>query len=347
MEPTRFEKITNILYELGEPLFRLDQITNAIYKRGVTHYSDIKNIPLFLREKLVATLGDTVTTVSPIHTVKGDAVEKVLFDTQDKQKIESVWMNYTPEFSLPHESVCVSSQSGCALKCSFCYTGTMGLKKNLSADEICDQVLYFRETKNFRGSVSFMGMGEPFANEENVFQAFGMLTNPNMFGFGARKINVSTVGLVPGIARLSQEFPQINLAFSLHTPFEDERLQLMPITKAYPISSVFNALDRHIQLTHRKVFIAYIFLAGVNDADDHANALAALINSRGGYSYLYHVNLIKFHGAGGGLPFKSSSNERIASFMSILTKKHINNTLRQSFGLDINAACGQLCAKSD
>lgn len=343
---TRQQKIKQILEELGEPSYRLKQINQAIYKQKIVNYLDITSLSKPLRERLNAELGP-VLTLNTSTTVVGQDVEKVLFETSDKNKIESVWMNYNPEFSLAHESVCVSSQSGCALNCAFCFTGTMGFKKNLEVDEITDQVLYFMQTRNFNGSVSFMGMGEPFSNAANVFEALDVLSNPEMFGIGQRKLNVSTVGVIPGIERLTTEFPQVNLAYSLHTPFEEQRLELMPITKAYPTSDVLNALDNHILATRRKVFLAYIFLGGVNDSEDHALGLAALINARRkDVRYLYHVNLIRYHGENSGGTFNSSTKEQIKTFTKILTEKGIQHTIRQSFGLDIEAACGQLCVKS-
>jgi 23S rRNA (adenine-C8)-methyltransferase len=348
---TRQEKIQQIITDCGEREFRLKQVIHAIYKERVTNYADITSIPESLRTRLSAELGE-VLTIKPISTVTGKDVQKDLFETQDGAKLESVFMSRemnseasTEDPSDGRETLCVSSQAGCALNCAFCYTGTMGFQKNLSEDEICDQILFYRNGKQFSGTVSFMGMGEPFANLDNVFAALHTLTDSDKFGMGERKVNISTVGLVPGIERLTKEFPQINLAFSLHTAFEQQRAELMPVSLAYPISAVMDALDRHIIKTHRKVFISYILMAGINDSNDHAAALAALLKARGGHSYLYHVNLINFNGEGAGLPFKALPQEKISAFSIMLTKKGIPNTIRRSFGLEIGAACGQLCAK--
>ena len=343
---TRRDKIIELAAYCGEPGYRVTQIMAAIYKNGIPRYSGIGNIPLNLKSELVAQLGDEVLSLIKSDSVRGQDVEKVLFTTKAGNSIESVWMKHTPEFGFPRQSLCVSSQSGCALKCAFCYTGTMGLKSNLTADEICDQVLYFRNERQFNGSISFMGMGEPFANESNVFSALKMLTDPTMFNLGARKINISTIGIVPGIKRLTKEFPQVNLAFSLHTPFEPQRLELMPVTKAYPVARVFEVLDTHVQKTKRKVFISYVLMEGVNDSKKHARELTKLIKSRGKLSYLYHVNLIKFNGEGQGIAFKTSLYEKVRAFSNILSRAGVYNTLRVSFGLDIGAACGQLCARN-
>jgi len=337
----REQKIRSILNGLNEPEYRFDQIKHAIYREKVTDYSNISSIPLGLRNALKERLGE-VLAIKPLQVLNSNQAQKVLFETQDGAKFESVWMEHADEF---HESVCISSQSGCALGCKFCYTGTMGLKKNLTSDEITDQVLYFRNSRNFVGNVSFMGMGEPFANSDEVFKAISVLTDKKAFGLGQRKINVSTVGIIPGIKRLTKEFPQVNLAFSLHTPFNDQRLELMPVTKTYPIDEVMMALDEHILKTKRKVFLAYILIKGINDSQKHANALVELIKSRGLTSYLYHVNLIKFHGGESTIKFKTPGEKTIKDFIAILTSEGIPNTLRQSFGLDIHAACGQLCVK--
>ncbi|MBI5465634.1 radical SAM protein, partial [Candidatus Gottesmanbacteria bacterium] len=189
---------------------------------------------------------------------------------------------------------------------------------------------------------SFMGMGEPFSNPENVFEALHILTNKDFLGIGDRHINVSTVGIVPQIRRLTKEFPQVNLAFSLHSPFPDQRLQLMPVTKAYPIDKVFEALDERIKATKRRVFLAYLLLAGVNDTKDHVKALVDLIKKRGPHAYLYHVNLIRFNPGPGETEFNKASRESVDSFKKYLLDNNISCSLRQSFGLNIFAACGQL-----
>lgn len=240
-----------------------------------------------------------------------------------------------------HHSLCVSSQSGCALACRFCATGAVGFKKNLSAEEIVDQILYFKQNNLPIDSIVFMGMGEPFANP-NLFEALKIITDPELMGISPQRLSVSTVGIVPGIKRLTEEFPQINLAFSLHSPFEEERLTLMPITKAYPIQVVMKSLAEYVSKTNNKVFIAYILLGGINDSLAHAKALAELIHAQGEKAYLYHVNLITFHPGNTLTEYKNPSSETVSKFMKYLTDYSISNTLRQNFGLDIDGACGQL-----
>jgi len=284
-----------------------------------------------------------VLTLKKIHEEKGRQAHKILFETQDGARIETVRMMFKPskEREKEHISLCISSQSGCALGCKFCATGAIGFKKNLSAREIVDQVIYFRQEGLKIGSISFMGMGEPFANEDNVFEALEILTSPDLMGISSRRLSVSTVGIVPGIERLSKHFPQVNLTFSLHTPFPKERLEMMPITRKYPIDEVMKAIDKHVRKNRRKVFIAYALFHGINDSIKHAYALANLINSRKN-SYLYHVNLIRYNPGSPDSRFKRPPVARVNKFREILTKKRVKHTLRQSFGANINAACGQL-----
>lgn len=338
---SRLEKIANIISETKSPSYVLSQIKYAIYKNGVTDYMEISNISKELRIKLRKELGD-VLTLKNIHEVEGDQAHKVLFETRDNEKIESVRMTYHSENKI-REPLCISSQSGCALGCKFCATGTMGLKKNLSADEIVDQILFFKNSGHKSDNILFMGMGEPFANP-NIFEAIKNIIDPELLGLSQRKISVSTVGLIPGIKRLTKEFPQVNLAFSLHSPFSKQRLELMPIEKAYPLDAVFDALDEHINATNKKVFIAYVLLKDVNDSKEHAQGIVNLIKARGKTAYLYHVNLIRYHPGPAIVEFEKPEKEVVDEFMKIIKESGVNCTLRQSFGVNIDAACGQLYA---
>jgi len=342
MTESRLEKITKIVSDAGVPRYTLDQITTAIYKDGVTDYMEMKNVPLSLRQKLKEELGD-VLSLKVVQEIKSDQVHKVLFETKDGERIETVRMLFHPEDGV-HESLCISSQSGCNLGCKFCATGAIGFKKNLSAEEISDQILFFRSSEYKTGSISFMGMGEPFANP-NLFDALKLITDPKLMGISPRRLSVSTVGLIPGIRRLTKEFPQVNLAFSLHSPFHDQRSELMPITKVYPVSLVFQALDDHVKITNKKVFIAYVLLKGVNDSDEHAKELIKLIKARGKLGYLYHVNLIRYHPGPTIVEYQAPEKSKVVKFMNTLLREKVNCTLRQSFGVNIDAACGQLYAK--
>jgi len=322
----------------------MKQIAEAIFVQGVKEYNQITTLPKGLREKIVKEFGNEVLSLKSVTETKDDQSHKILFETKDGHRIETVRMVFKPneERSQDHISNCISSQSGCPLGCKFCATGAIGFKKNLSADEIVDQILYFRQQGQEVGNISFMGMGEPFINEDNVFKALEIFTNKEKMGIGKRHISVSTVGIVPGIKHLTKEFPQVNLAFSLHSPFEEERQEIMPVSKSFPIEKVFDALDAHVKKTRRKVFIAYALFEGINDSEKHAVALAKLLKSQGKFSYLYHVNLIRYNPGSSEERFKCPPKDKIDDFRSILERVGITVTLRQSFGTNINAACGQL-----
>lgn len=332
---SRTERIKTILANLHQPAFRLNQILRAIYLENILDYGAINNLPLKLRETLTEELGE-VLTLRVGHVSQGTIADKLLFYTRDGQAIESVITKVKP-------FVCLSSMSGCNLGCKFCSTGTMGLLKKLTVEEIIDQVLYFQANYNFHGHITFMGMGEPFFNCEAVFPALKILLED--LHYAQRKISLSTVGIVPGIIRLTEEFPQVNLALSLHSAIEAQRAELMPVNKLYPLTAVMPAINQYLAKTNRKVFLAYLLLDNLNDSSEHAKALVQLIKAQGKFSYLYHVNLIQYHESVSESRFRRSSADRLAAFSDYLTKNTIPNTVRKSFGEDIQAACGQLYAK--
>lgn len=344
MSITRQERIEKYVADLNLPSYVIDQINQAICKNGITEYSQITNISKFMRDLLTNELGP-VSTLTKISESSDDQTQKILFETRDGHRIESVRMTYLPnrDHEEAHNALCISCQSGCAMGCKFCATGAMGFQKNLSADEIVDQLLYFKQNKIEIDTIFFSGMGEPLANPD-IFVALDMLINKEYFGMGSRKISLSTVGIVPGIKQLTEQFPQVNLAFSLHSPFPDQRLYLMPVTKAYPIDAVMAALDAHIAKTNRKVFLAYTLMGDTNDSVIHAKALVNIIKKKDRKSYLYHVNLIRYHPASSKEEFQKPDENNVQEFYKILKTHGIQVTIRQSFGLDLNAACGQLNA---
>jgi adenine C2-methylase RlmN of 23S rRNA A2503 and tRNA A37 len=237
------------------------------------------------------------------------------------------------------------------LGCDFCATGKMGFKRNLSAEEITDQVLFWIQyLKGFRNSkfeirnydvsnIVFMGMGEPFLNWENVKQSLKILMDKNLFGFGSRSISISTVGIPQGIKELAKEFPQINLAISLHFAFDEKRNKYMTINKEYNLNQIKTAIQGYIKQTKRKVFIEYLMLNDINDnTEDADNLIKFLISIHD--NYLLHVNLIRYHKTPGS--FSPSSNNKIHKFKDYLEKNNVSVTIRKSLGEEIFAACGQL-----
>lgn len=341
MESSRLQQIDQILKKSANPAYRLDQIKKAIYKEGLTSYPQITVLPKDLREFLATELGEIQNLKEVAITQEGQA-QKILFETKDGYKIETVKLLFENAKTKKPErvSLCISSQSGCGLGCQFCATGTLGFGKDLSADEITDQVLYFKQKGINVDSISFMGMGEPLLNP-SIFDALKMLTAPDLFGMSPRRLSVSTVGIVPAIKRLAEEFPQVNLAISLHTPFQEQRKELMPIARKYSVEKLFAATNEYIEKTNNRIFIAYLLLETVTDSYKHAKALINLIKHQK-HSYLYHVNLIRYHPGPEKAVFKCPSTFRVNAFRKILSAHGISNTLRQSFGVEINAACGQL-----
>lgn len=338
----RFAVIEKFLALKGEPKYRFGQVLDAIFKEKIDAFKKITTVSKKLRDELASKF--KLLSLSPLRRNASGRTVKILFGLEDDERVESVLMRYKNE-EREWSSVCVSSQVGCNLGCVFCATGKIGFKRNLTVDEIVDQVLYFHLQSEDIDSVSFMGMGEPLLNPA-VFEAIEVLTDKRLFGFSQRKINVSTVGIIPGIERLTKDFSQINIAFSLHTPFEDQRQGLMPVSRQYSIKEVMAVLNECARLNKRKIFLPYMMLAGVNDTKEHLDGLIKLIKERKSLAYLYHVNLIRYNPAQYvGDKFKCSPGEAIEWFEKGLEKAGINVTLRRSFGESIHAACGQLYAE--
>ncbi|GIO68811.1 Cfr family 23S rRNA (adenine(2503)-C(8))-methyltransferase [Paenibacillus cookii] len=335
---SKYEMIQRILTELKQPAYRFQQIADAIFKQKIGEYDRMTILPEGIRNELIKNLGEHVLNLTPVLQKTSSQVNKVLFSIEGGERIEAVQLSYERGW----KSYCISSQCGCGYGCRFCATGTIGLKRNLTADEITDQLLYFHLQGEALDSVSFMGMGEALANPY-IFDALKILTDPRTFGLGHRRITVSTIGILPGIDRLTKEFPQVNLTFSLHSPFDEQRSELMPINNRFPLHDVLNKLDQHIGETGRKVYIAYILLRGQNDSNEHAEAIAALLRDRGPWEHLYHVNLIPYNSTDvTPESFRQSDKDRVRKFAGILKSQGIKVTVRTQFGTDIDAACGQL-----
>lgn len=338
---TKYQIIRRVLDDLGCREYRFGQVLNAVFVQKIKRYDDIIQLPRNVRRALADALGEhTVGLASAAHSVSKQT-DKVMFALPDGCATETVALEYKKGWS----SYCISSQCGCACGCRFCATGGIGFKRNLTADEITDQLLYFLQEGKTLDSVSFMGMGEPLLNP-NTFTALRVLTDAKLFGLSQRRITLSTVGIVPGIARMSKEFPNVNLAFSLHAPTDGLRREIMPMNDKYGITDVLNALDSHIEATNRRVFLAYVMLGGVNDGDAEARALCELLDGHRRFKPLYHVDIIPYNRTAKGL-FAPSKKARIMSFRNILARAGISASVRTQFGSDINAACGQLVAGAE
>jgi 23S rRNA (adenine2503-C2)-methyltransferase len=314
------------LADAGEPAYRARQVWEWV-ARGGRSYAEMTNLPAALRQRLEREV--PISTLTVVAEAKSDdGTVKTLFHSGDGRPLEAVLMRYRDG----RRSVCLSSQSGCPLTCTFCATGQMKFGRNLSADEILDQALHFRRREQV-DHVVFMGMGEPTMNIDNVLAACERLPD---IGVSHRRTAISTVGWVPGIDRLAECEMPVALALSLHAPNDGLRSQLMPVNERYPIAEVLAACERYLAARRRKVFVEYVMLDGVNDLPEHARELAALLDQRA-----YKVNLIPYNPTGS---YDGSSPERIERFREILASQRITATVRLTRGRDIDAACGQLAA---
>ena len=315
------------LADLGEPAFRTAQVWEWT-ARGAAGYDEMTNLPAALRSELAERVPFSTLTVA--HQAESrDGTVKALFHTHDGRPIEAVLMRYRDG----RRSLCVSSQSGCPLTCTFCATGTMKFGRNLTAAEIVDQALHFRRFEDVDHAV-FMGMGEPLMNLDNVLAAARLLPD---LGITHRRTTISTVGWLPGIERLTEEPAPIRLALSLHAADDDLRSRIMPVNERYPLADVLAACERWHERKRRRVFIEYVMLAGVNDGPEHARALADVLGAG-----IYKVNMIPYNPTDS--PYEGSGRDAIAAFKAVLEEHGVPATVRLTRGRDIDAACGQLAA---
>ncbi|MGI8973238.1 MAG: 23S rRNA (adenine(2503)-C(2))-methyltransferase RlmN [Gaiella sp.] len=309
----------------GEPSYRSRQVWEWT-ARGVPGYDAMTNLPSALRTTLAAEVPFSTLTAES-EQISTDGTVKTLFHTADGHPVEAVLMRYRDG----RRSVCVSSQSGCPLTCTFCATGRMSFGRNLTASEILDQVLHFRRAESLN-HVVFMGMGEPLLNVDHVLAAARRLP---ALGITHRRTTISTVGWLPGLTRFVEEVSEpIRLALSLHAADGKLRSELMPVNDRYPLSDVLALCRRHWEETNRRVFIEYVMLAGVNDTPAHARQLARLLGRDA-----FKVNLIPYNPTGA---YDGSSRTAIAAFKAELDQARVLATIRLTRGRDIAAACGQL-----
>jgi 23S rRNA (adenine2503-C2)-methyltransferase len=358
----------------GQPPFRARQVWEWA-ARGASGYEQMANLPAALRERLAREVPFSSLDLQVARSAS-DGTVKALFATRDGRPLEAVLMRYRDS----RRSICVSSQSGCPLTCTFCATGRMKFARNLTSSEIVDQVLHFRRMEPIDHCV-FMGMGEPMLNLDSVLAACERLPD---VGISNRRTAISTVGWIPGIERLTECDMPLRLALSLHAADEALRSELMPVNERYPLADVLDACRAFYARKRRRVFVEYVMLAGVNDRYEQALALARLLGPRraGEEPRMFKVNLIPYNPTGGrpvpsvrsasgadesngdwhnppssartpsgageseGDPYRGSSRESIAAFKGALEARGIQATVRLTRGRDIDAACGQLAARA-
>jgi len=321
--------LERVLTDRREPRYRARQVWEWV-ARGAASYDEMTTLPKPLRAGLAEDVPfSTLELVSEREA--RDGTVKALFRTHDGHPVEAVLMRYRDG----RRSLCLSSQSGCPLTCTFCATGAMRFRRNLTASEILDQALHFRRAVDVSHAV-YMGMGEPFLNLEHVVASARRLPD---LGITHRRTTVSTVGWMPGLRRFVDEVEEpIRLALSLHAAEPSRRSELMPVNERYPLADVLAECRRYVELRRRKVFVEYVMLSGVNDSPADARALAAVLDPRA-----FKVNLIPYNPTG---LYEGSSREAIARFKAVLDRARVPATVRLTRGRDIEAACGQLAAAS-
>ncbi len=316
--------------ELGQPSYRAGQVWEWL-ARGAGSFDEMTNLPAGLRSELAEKL--PISTLAVDASAKSvDGTEKALFLTADSRPVEAVLMRYRDG----RRSLCLSSQSGCPLTCTFCATGAMKFGRNLTESEILDQALHFRRIEPVNHTV-FMGMGEPMMNLDNVLAVCERLPE---IGIANSHTTISTVGWLPGIQRITHEGPAVRLALSLHAPNEELRSQIMPVNDRYSMREVVDAAREWRHVRKRKVFIEYLMLDEVNDTPELAHELADLLLPENDFK----VNLIPYNPT--GTVYQGSPRGSIERFRSILMSRGIHATVRLTRGRDIDAACGQLAAKA-
>lgn len=324
------------------PAFRSKQVMDFYVTQPARSWNEVSVLPKTLRDSL----HDAVPflTVVFVDSFETDDVIKCVFELVDGgHKVEAVIMKHNDG----RRTLCTSCQAGCPMGCYFCATGTMGLKKNLSASEIFDIAREVQMLLKSRGeqitNIVYMGMGEPFANYTATKESLHMLHE--YMGIGWRKMSVSTCGIVPKILEFADDFPQVNLAISLHAATNEKRSAMMPINTTYPLEKLMKACEEYVVKTHRKIFFEYLVIDEFNDTKEDAQMLKKLLNHP-----LYHLNLIRFHKTDAvtvsyGIAWKAPTKKRLDEFMSEIKKARIPYTLRRSFGEQIDAACGMLALK--
>lgn len=330
-----FDEVKSLVKRLDQPVYRARQVWQWLYQQFAADFEQMTSLPQELRETLAREV--SVGNLTPVLVQKSQdgQTKKVLFELPDGNFIETVSMGYERRRTL-----CISTQAGCAMGCVFCATGQMGFFRNLSPGEIVSQVLYFARELAIAGervtNIVMMGMGEPLHNYDNTLAAVDRLTDPQGLNLGARKITISTVGLVPAIRRYADEQRQTPLAVSLHAATDEERDRLIPVNRRWPIAELIDACHYYVAQTGRRLTFEWALIAGENDTLEQATRLGKLLSG-----LLCHVNLIPLNPTAGygGRP---SSREQVEAFQKELTNYGVTSTVRVRRGIDIQAGCGQL-----
>jgi 23S rRNA (adenine2503-C2)-methyltransferase len=337
----------------GEPAYRAGQILTGAHRADASGFADLSDLPAPLRAALDTDFRFSTIGASHVLTADNGLTAKAVHQLHDGQRVESVLMRYPSRGRMGERTtICISSQAGCAVGCPFCATGQAGFARQLSPGEIVDQVLHWHRPpwhalgpawrpsgRSATYNIVFMGMGEPLNNTDRVFDAVRLLNDPQRLGIGARRITVSTSGVVPGIDRMIDELPQVNLAISLHAATDALRDELVPINRKWPVATLIDAGQRFSERTGRRVSLEYVMIDGLNDSDEQG---AALVDAARGWRS--HINLIPLNPTPGSR-WSGTPAARIARFVDGLRAGGVSVTVRDTRGREIEAACGQLHAQ--
>jgi 23S rRNA (adenine2503-C2)-methyltransferase len=334
----------------GEPPYRARQVRDGVWRQNARTPDELTTLPAPLRNRLGESFRVDTIVEDEVKVADGGHTEKTLHLLHDGALIESVLMHYPARgyagsgrmVHRERNTLCISSQAGCAVGCPFCATGELGFGRDLETAEIVDQVRHAARRLAASGrrltNIVFMGMGEPLLNLDRVLESVAILSDPRQFALGARHVVVSTSGVVPGIRRLTALGPQFTLAISLHAARDPLRDVLVPLNRRWPVAQVVAAARDHARVTGRRVSYEYVMISGVNDTDLDADALATLLRGD-----LAHVNLIPMNPVA-HTPWEASSPERVAAFAARVRRGGVGVTIRANRGQDAGAACGQLAA---
>lgn len=332
LKSMKIDDLTSYTATLGEPKYRAAQLFDWLHVKKARSYDEMTNLSKKMRQNLMEAADPVILKPLDVRISAIDGTRKYLFELPDGNTIESVFLKY--DYG---NTVCISSQVGCRMGCTFCASTMDGCVRSLFASEMCDQIYAIeRDTKERVSHVVVMGMGEPLDNYDNLIHFMDLITDEKGANMSERHITVSTCGLVPMIRKLADENRQITLALSLHAPTQQAREKLMPVARKYDLDETLNALRYYFDKTHRRISFEYALIAGKNDSDNDAATLSKLLKGFPG-----HVNLIPVNPVDGK---EQSATERRQqeAFKSILEKNQINVTIRRAMGRDIDGACGQL-----
>ena len=325
------DELAGVVSSCGDKRFRAKQIFGWLSK-GVESFDEMTNIPAKLRTALAERYYIGLPEAILVQESKKDGTRKCLFEFRDGARVESVFMKYNYG-----NSICISSQVGCRMGCTFCASTRNGLERSLTGGEMLAQVLKMRNiTGEDIGHVVIMGIGEPFDNYDNISKFIRLINSKQGYNLGMRNITVSTCGLIPFIEKFGEDFPQVNLAVSLHAPNDEIRCQTMPVARSFEYSELMVACRKYTEATKRRITFEYALIDGVNDETKHARELASHLKG-----WLTHVNLIPLNEVE-GTGYRTSLKTNVRDFASILEEQGIAVSVRRTLGTDIDAACGQL-----